>query len=359
VFGFIKLKLFIRPLVLLIVCFLHYNTLVLSQTSPIVNEKPTSGSHVKKEQSALLNSNKSDYIYQWHEANETSQELQMTLVRSGTSMSVSADDQTICEGGDVTITWQFNRGSPNPGTAQYRIGGGSWNNLGTTSPVSTVYSPGSTTTYYGRIVSPNGGPTYSDDVTVTVVSDPVITDQPSGSIICPGGSHTMDVSASGGTGSYIYQWQYFNGSSWVNISGATEDEYEASPSSETTYRCHVTTNSSGCEVYSNDATVSIGNDSDPPSGASANPSTICPGDNSTLTVTGGSLGTGASWVWYEGSCGGTYVTTGATPSVSPGSTTTYYVRAEGNCNTTSCVSVTITVVTESTEPTSVDAVVNP
>ena len=40
-------------------------------------------------------------------------------------------------------------------------------------------------------------------------------------------------------------------------------------------------------------------------GASANP--ICPGASTTLTVQGGSLGTGAVWKWYSGTCGGTYV----------------------------------------------------
>jgi len=55
------------------------------------------------------------------------------------------------------------------------------------------------------------------------------------------------------------------------------------------------------------------------------------------------LGTGASWEWYYGSCGGTYVGTGNSITVSPVATTTYYVRAEGTCNTTTCASITVTV----------------
>jgi len=62
-----------------------------------------------------------------------------------------------------------------------------------------------------------------------------------------------------------------------------------------------------------------------------------------LSVNGGSLGTGAIWKWYRGSCGGTLVGTGSSITVSPTSTTTYFVRAEGLCNTTICVSRTITV----------------
>jgi hypothetical protein len=67
-----------------------------------------------------------------------------------------------------------------------------------------------------------------------------------------------------------------------------------------------------------------------------------------LSVTGGSLGTGATWKWYSGSCGGTLVGTGATLSLTVSATTTYFVRAEGTCNTTTCSSVTVTVNTQPT-----------
>ena len=63
-----------------------------------------------------------------------------------------------------------------------------------------------------------------------------------------------------------------------------------------------------------------------------------------LAVSGGSLGTNANWYWYTGSCGGTLVGTGPLLSnVSPTTTTTYYVRAEGLCDTTSCTPFTLTV----------------
>lgn len=83
--------------------------------------------------------------------------------------------------------------------------------------------------------------------------------------------------------------------------------------------------------------------STPPTGISAVPASICLGSSTTLTLSGGSLGTGAAWYWYTGSCGGTLIGTGNSISVSPSSTTTYYVRAEGTCNMTSCASTTVTV----------------
>jgi hypothetical protein len=66
-------------------------------------------------------------------------------------------------------------------------------------------------------------------------------------------------------------------------------------------------------------------------GASSTP--ICPGASVSLTVSGGSLGAGASWVWTANSSYLT-ATTEATVSVSPASTTTYAVYAEGSCNKT-------------------------
>ncbi len=70
-------------------------------------------------------------------------------------------------------------------------------------------------------------------------------------------------------------------------------------------------------------------------------STICAGQSTTLTVVGGN----ASSQWYTGSCGGTLVGTGTSITVSPATTTTYYV---GNAATTcspvsSCIPVTVTV----------------
>jgi Ig-like domain CHU_C associated len=64
----------------------------------------------------------------------------------------------------------------------------------------------------------------------------------------------------------------------------------------------------------------------------------------TLSVVGGGLGTGAVWKWYKDACGGTSIGTGSTlTNIDVTQTTTFYVRAEGTCNITSCASVTIQV----------------
>lgn len=100
--------------------------------------------------------------------------------------------------------------------------------------------------------------------------------------------------------------------------------------------CNTGTNMTGS------ATITVNSLSTAASGISG-PGSVVSGMMANLSVSGGSLGTGASWKWYTGSCGGTLVNTGATYSPTVSSATTYYVRAEGTCNNTACVSINIAV----------------
>lgn len=71
---------------------------------------------------------------------------------------------------------------------------------------------------------------------------------------------------------------------------------------------------------------------------------ICEGESITLEVLTGNLNDATDWQWYSGSCGGTSEGNGTSISVSPTTTTTYYVRGEGGCVTPgTCETVTITV----------------
>jgi hypothetical protein len=88
----------------------------------------------------------------------------------------------------------------------------------------------------------------------------------------------------------------------------------------------------------------------PPIGISGN-NNICSGQNTSLTLQGGSPGTSGTPQWFAGSCGSAVIGTGNSINISPGSTTTYFVRYNGTCNTTSCTSVTVNVDQPSTPPT--------
>jgi hypothetical protein len=84
---------------------------------------------------------------------------------------------------------------------------------------------------------------------------------------------------------------------------------------------------------------------------SAGSSTICPGQSTVLSISGGSLIGADGWFWYEGECGVGEPQTGQSISVSPGTTTTYYVRGEGLCPTEpQCFPITITVVPDEEPP---------
>ncbi|MCG9911799.1 MAG: T9SS type A sorting domain-containing protein, partial [Flavobacteriales bacterium] len=212
---------------------------------------------------------------------------------------------------------------------------------------SITVSPSSTTTYFVRY---NGtcNTTTCASQTVTVNTLSVAPTGITGtSTICNGNSTTLTLSGgSAGTGA-VAQW--FEGSCGSTVIG-TGNSITVSPSSTTTYfvRYNGTCNTTTCASQ----TVTVNTLSVAPTGITGI-STICAGGNTTLTLSGGSLGTGAVWRWYTGSCGGTLVGSGTSILVSPGSTTTYFVRAEGTCNTTTCASQTVTVNTLSVAPTGI------
>ena len=91
------------------------------------------------------------------------------------------------------------------------------------------------------------------------------------------------------------------------------------------------------------ASITVNAASVAPTGATGG-TTVCSGGSVTLTVTGGIKGSGASTQWFTGSCGGTLVFTGdALNTGALVATTTYFVRYNGTCNTTTCATVTVTV----------------
>ena len=67
------------------------------------------------------------------------------------------------------------------------------------------------------------------------------------------------------------------------------------------------------------------------------------GESASLNVTGGTLGVGADWFWYENKCGGKFIGRGKSISVYPLEKSFYYVRAEGKNNTTDCVEIIVNV----------------
>jgi hypothetical protein len=208
-------------------------------------------------------------------------------------------------------------------------------------------SPTSTTTYYVRAVgSCNTTDCAVGTVNINSISIAPIGINASATNVCPGTPVTLTVT--GGSLGAGAGWYWFNGSCGGSLVG-TGTSINVTPQSTTTYfvRAQGTCNTTACANIS----INVRTQSIPPTQIIASTTTTCPGQSVTLTVSVGSLGIGANWRWYSGSCGGTQIGSGASIAVSPLSTTTYYVRAEGDCNITACAPpMTIAVRTLSTAP---------
>ena len=190
------------------------------------------------------------------------------------------------------------------------------------------------------------------------ICDPVPTvslNNPGGT--CLGSSVTFTANLSDptvipGTKDYQWQWSPSPGTGpWTNIGGATAVTYTINPvlAADTGRHYRVIVAAQGnigniaCQYISPGVRLAGLTVSVIPGSATKNKNNICPGISVNLGITGGSLGTNAVWRWYTGSCGTTLVGTGAGLTVTPAVTTTYYVRAEGDCNTTACMPVTVNI----------------
>ncbi|RYZ29926.1 MAG: hypothetical protein EOO10_04645 [Chitinophagaceae bacterium] len=170
---------------------------------------------------------------------------------------------------------------------------------------------------------------------------------------CIGSSTSFDASLSdpGAVSSPVYQWQVSSDNiTFTNILGATSATYSipvvAAGDINKYYRVLVAASGNmgvaSCQYTSPGFLLTAKTPSVAPTNISKNKPSSCPGETIQLRVNGGALGNGAVYRWYSGSCGGTLIGTGSTITVSPTTSTTYYVRIEGDCNNTACISTTIT-----------------
>jgi hypothetical protein len=161
---------------------------------------------------------------------------------------------------------------------------------------------------------------------------PTISGQPSGTSIAAGAQTTLTVTATGT--SATYQWYVGNPpNTGTTATNGTSSSLTVSPASTTTYWARVT--ACGGHLDSNGATVTV-TACVPPSAPAPSPapSTIASGQSSTITVT--PTGNGPfTYQWFTGTSGNTASpiggATNSSVTVSPTTTTSYWVRVTGQC----------------------------
>jgi len=274
--------------------------------------------------------------------------------------SLSATSPTLCNTGSQTTTLTQTGGSLGLSSYwQWYTDAGFTIPVGSqlfTSNASLVVTPTTTTTYYLRAEGDNSpcAPTEGTNavsVTVTVNQPSVAPTTLNTSVtICNGGSATLtQTGGSLGTGAY---WQWYSNAAFTTTVGghlaSSNASLSVSPAATTTYYLRAEGTSSPCTTTpiaaAGSVTITVNQPSVAPTSLSTTASSICssPGGSVTLTQNGGSLGTGAYWQWYTDAgfttpVGGQLITLNASLVVTPASTTTYYLRAEGG--TSPCAAI--------------------
>lgn len=187
----------------------------------------------------------------------------------------------------------------------------------------------------------------TESITPTVTAS--INEGASGTL-CAGSTLTLNATGSSNYGPYSYSW---SGPGGYTASGSSMSRTNATAGTYTltvTHQCGQT----ATDTY----VLSVDNPPTAPTGISG-ATNIC-GGSTTLSATGGTNGSGATYQWYAGGCGsGSLLGTGSSITVSPATTTTYYVRrvasgANACTNTTGCTSQTVTVNTPPTANAGID-----
>jgi gliding motility-associated-like protein len=146
-------------------------------------------------------------------------------VYSPISLVVSSDITEICPFIPTTIGVQ-----PSGGSGQYSY---LWttNNVVSGSTDSLLVNPGSTSTYIVTVTD-NCGNSATDSVLYTILSPPLVLQMNGPFQICPGDSVDLLVSASGGYGTYYYNWSTTETSPQITVAPTASTSYFVQVSDE-------------------------------------------------------------------------------------------------------------------------------
>ena len=176
---------------------------------------------------------------------------------------------------------------------------------------------------------------YQHATPVTVQSEPVLNASANNPIVCINGSSVISTTITGGSGSFVYQWQTSpNGSSgWSNVaSGGTGPTYNVPTGTAGTfyYRIILIDITNGCDDPA-PVVVSVQVQPQPTVSISANNTNLCIGGSSTLSSVVSNGSGFVTYQWQSSPNGSTWTNiasqaTGATYAVPTGSPNSTYYR---------------------------------
>lgn len=253
-------------------------------------------------------------------------------INSGVGSTTGAQTETLCQGGSADYTFYANVDKDtNPVYQWQSYTNGAWQDItgATASSYTAHFVNAAAGTYQYRVGITNGTSAaascrvYANPLTVTVYAAPVITGVSPTQTICQGDDIVL--SASGGTS---YSWR------GPNLPATTQNPVVIHNATIANQGIYTVTAYNQYDCSS--SATSLVNVNPLPNGAASGGTTICAGDKTTLTATGG--------VAYEWSPGNTLSdSTSANPVASPTETTTYNVKIYNNygCYVTGSVTVNV------------------
>jgi len=282
------------------------------------------------------------YYGRWENScgNSTCQSVTVNVTQLPVSAtSASASIPTICPSENTVLSYIGGSGS----TFNWYTSSCGGTLVGTGNDLTVA--PAITTTYYGRWEnSCSNSSCQTVEVTVNPLPVAPVSTSASFTTICDG--ETTVLSYVGGSGS-TFNWY---SESCGGILVGSGNDLNVMPSITTTYygRWENSCGNSTCEMI----TITVNPLPIEPISVSATNTTICNGESTDLTINGGS---GTTFNWYTGSCGGVLVGSGNNFTVFPVGTTTYFGRWESTCGVSGCQSVEIIVLPLPIEATTVAA----
>ena len=255
--------------------------------------------------------------------------------------SIEASKLLVCSLNNTILTA---KGGALGAGANWKWYQGNCNSTSVGSGPSITVSPTNTTTYF---LKAEGACNSTNCVSITVQ----VAKKPQGGIVgsrvCEGQTPTIFFNAESGVGPFtLMMTDGTNTYTQTNVRNTIPFPAPPVSTQTTSFNLVSIVDSNGCTQstgFRTGAIVRIDSMSASVASVQSSKNDICSGESAFLSIQGGSLGTNAEWIWYANSCGTNSVGTGSSLTVSPGTSTTYFVRAEGTCNTTNCVSIPINV----------------